>query len=688
MAEARTDIILQHTELFAREFCKAVEGMSGLSIADSTSQICEEYFSPKHKLTVLIHFTGSIQGEYAISMEEPTAMNLTGMTEHSDLIGFMKEALNVAVGACIPTLRQTFADLTFLPPLAITGDLDYPKVPSGSFYLNISQGHIQCSFVLNAMELELGEHLQQTLQRLQITSKESAIARRNIQNLMNAFPFGLAVLDELGLIMPGHSPLTAAVAGLKPNAMLPGLHLLDCVGYIDPRGLRRAEFDQWLRTCYSQYGKVEFEDLARLCPIKESRTIRDKVIHLQWIPLEDDQGHLESLAVLIEDYTEKRRLEAKALMLGQQHEQNAEMLSQIINLEPDDLTDFIYDANWLLDESKGIIKKSLLDRENLDVVYRNIHTLKGNSGQYKFRSMQILVAEIERDVAILREERVQENSRVSKILKGIEEADSYLRRLEDLRIKLAVKSESLENKVTRNQHSIMVPLQEVRQAANVLQNLLEESRKICEHKELIEQLEFASADVSRLILVDVRQYDELLNASIERIANRLNKSVKFEIIGQALLDIEVFRKIQQALVHLINNSVDHGVESVRQRLSIGKPAAGLVQVRWLPGKGMMRVEFSDDGAGINTEAIRKKILEIGGTPPDNEDELFQWIFKPGFTTKNSVSETSGRGIGMDVVRSNMEELGGSVHVRSIPGEGTCFTLDFPQSPLPFRGVGP
>lgn len=688
MTEARADMILEHARYFADQFCKAVEGMSGVGLQDSSPLVRESAFQPEYELIVMIHFTGSIQGEYAISMDPATAQTVARFPSRSDYMGFLKEALNVAVGSSILRLRQNFADLTFLPPLAVLGELEYPYVPSGSLFLHTTSGEVQCSFVLNAMELELGEHLQAALKQLQNSTRESNIAKRNMQSMLSAFPFGLTVLDDIGLIMPGHSPATAAVVGLKPGTIVSGMHILDCIGFIDPRGQRRHEFDQWLRTCFQQFERMEFEDLVRLCPIGESRTSRDKVIHLKWIPMEDDQSRLEAISVLIEDYTEKRRLEAKALLIGQQHEQNAELLSQIINLEPEEITDFIYDSTWLLEESKRILQQTALDREFVDTIYRNIHTLKGNSGQFKFRSLQTLVADIEREIALVRDENEPDSARISKILRGIEEADGYLHKLEDLRIKLASKTETLENKITRSQPSILVPLQGVRHAAQLLEQLLEAGRKLCEHKELIQQLECASADVSRLVFVDVRQYDELLHAAIERIANRMNKSVRLEIQGQARLDIEVFRKIQQALVHLINNSIDHGIESVRQRLNVGKPAAGLVRVAWMPQKDRMRIEFSDDGAGIDTELIRAKIEATGETAPQSEYDLCQWIFKPGFTTKTFVSDTSGRGIGMDVVRSNLEELGGTVFVKSLLGKGTTFLLEFPQSLPVFMGAGP
>jgi two-component system, chemotaxis family, sensor kinase CheA len=677
----QTDLLHDNTRYFAHCFCKALEDMSGVSLCAEESVFTETTFVPKYSFTVMIHFTGPIQGEYAISMQEHIASFLSRQDLRVDYVGFMKEALNVSVGNAITHLRTQFDDLTFLPPVAVFGELDYPMVPSGTTVLAFSEGSVQCSFVLNAMGLELGDHLQAALRKLQETSRESAIARRNMQSMLAAFPSGLAVLDDLGLIMPGYSKATPVTVGLKSGTVLSGMHLLDCLGMLDPKGIRHDEFDQWLSACHSHYGKVDFKDLVGLCPIAEFRSIRDRVIHLDWMPMEDDQGCLESLIVLIEDYTEKRRTEAKASILSRQHEQNAELLSQIVNLEPDEITDFVYDSTWLLEESKRILKDTTLDHQFVDTVYRNIHTLKGNSGQFKFQSLQVLAADIERDIAQARETHDTGPNRIHRILKGIEEADGYIRKLEDLRIKLAAKSETLENKIARSQPSIMVPLQEIRQAAHLLDQLLDAGRQICEHKELITQLEHASSEVSDLILVNVRQYDELLEAAIERIANRMNKSARLEITGKARVDIEVFRKIQQALVHLINNSLDHGIESVRQRLNVGKPACGLVRIAWNEVGALVSIVFSDDGAGIDPEKIRQKIEASGLSPQDwPESDLISWIFTGGFTTKDTVSETSGRGIGLDVVQTNLHELGGTVFVHSTLGKGTSFTLEFPRKP--------
>lgn len=162
----------------------------------------------------------------------------------------------------------------------------------------------------------------------------------------------------------------------------------------------------------------------------------------------------------------------------------------------------------------------------------------------------------------------------------------------------------------------------------------------------------------------------------------MNKSAHLVIEGNARVDIEVFRKIQQALVHLVNNSLDHGIEKVRDRLNAGKPASGLVRVDWETKEALVMVTFSDDGAGIDTERIRERLIGNGTNAQDFSDqELVAYIFESGFTTKDSVSDTSGRGIGLDVVKTNLEDLGGSVHVTTTRGKGTSFHLTFPQKPL-------
>ncbi|MGD9810440.1 MAG: chemotaxis protein CheA [Sphingobium sp.] len=146
------------------------------------------------------------------------------------------------------------------------------------------------------------------------------------------------------------------------------------------------------------------------------------------------------------------------------------------------------------------------------------------------------------------------------------------------------------------------------------------------------------------------------------------------------LDKTVVERLGEPLTHLIRNAVDHGIEKPEVRLAAGKPAEGKLHLSAEQRSGRIVISLSDDGAGINREVVLKKAIEKGlvapGTQLSNED-IDNLIFAPGFSTAATVSNISGRGVGMDVVRQNVKDLGGRISIESRPGEGCTFTLALP-----------
>jgi two-component system chemotaxis sensor kinase CheA len=146
------------------------------------------------------------------------------------------------------------------------------------------------------------------------------------------------------------------------------------------------------------------------------------------------------------------------------------------------------------------------------------------------------------------------------------------------------------------------------------------------------------------------------------------------------LDKIVIEQISDPLTHLVRNAVDHGIEAPDRRRQAGKPAAGRVTLRaWQQG-GNIYVEVADDGQGLDRERIQAKAVGLGFLAPDevvDDETLFAFIFRPGFSTADRVSEISGRGVGMDVVARNVEALGGSITLQSERGRGTSFRVKLP-----------
>lgn len=146
------------------------------------------------------------------------------------------------------------------------------------------------------------------------------------------------------------------------------------------------------------------------------------------------------------------------------------------------------------------------------------------------------------------------------------------------------------------------------------------------------------------------------------------------------VDKGVIEKIGDPLTHLIRNAVDHGLESTEDRLRAGKPAQGTIMLSAEQKGARIIVTVSDDGKGIDRARVRAKAIEKGIVPADavlTDEEIDQLICAPGFSTAATISNISGRGVGMDVVRSNVEALGGRVEIASVPGKGTSFTLVLP-----------
>ncbi len=168
---------------------------------------------------------------------------------------------------------------------------------------------------------------------------------------------------------------------------------------------------------------------------------------------------------------------------------------------------------------------------------------------------------------------------------------------------------------------------------------------------------------------------------VHDLCGKLEKKIELKMSGeQTELDKTVMEKIGDPLVHLVRNAVDHGIETPDKRLAAGKSETGTVHLNAYHQGGNILIEISDDGAGLNRERILAKAIERGlANSGDNlsDAEIFDFLFQPGFSTADVVSDVSGRGVGMDVVKRNITALGGAIDVESRPGNGSTFTIRLP-----------
>jgi two-component system chemotaxis sensor kinase CheA len=179
---------------------------------------------------------------------------------------------------------------------------------------------------------------------------------------------------------------------------------------------------------------------------------------------------------------------------------------------------------------------------------------------------------------------------------------------------------------------------------------------------------------------------------VRDLARSLGKDVQLVVLGEAVeLDKTILEQIGDPLVHLVRNAVDHGVESPEDRRRTGKSPSGRVTLRASNEAGNVLIEIEDDGRGLDVEALKRKAIEKGLVTPEaastmSPAEACRLVFLPGLSTAEKVTDVSGRGVGMDVVRNNIRSLQGTVDIRSTAGAGTVFSIKLPTSLIVSKGI--
>ncbi|MBA2870825.1 two-component system chemotaxis sensor kinase CheA [Anoxybacillus calidus] len=208
-----------------------------------------------------------------------------------------------------------------------------------------------------------------------------------------------------------------------------------------------------------------------------------------------------------------------------------------------------------------------------------------------------------------------------------------------------------------------------------------------ELQETVERMSRISGDLQNIILnmrmVPVETVFNRFPRMVRQLARDLGKKVNLEIIGaETELDRTVIDEIGDPLVHLLRNAIDHGIETPDVRRAKGKPEEGTIKLKAYHSGNHVFIEIEDDGAGINREKVLKKAISKGIISEQNatnltDKQVYELIFSSGFSTADKISDISGRGVGLDVVKSTIESLGGSITIDSHEGAGSVFSIQLP-----------
>ncbi|WP_175770157.1 MULTISPECIES: MCP four helix bundle domain-containing protein [Burkholderia] len=387
---------------------------------------------------------------------------------------------------------------------------------------------------------------------------------------------------------------------------------------------------------------------------------REKWLDLSWSAITDETDTVARLMLCVRDVTEIRELTAQA---GEQ-QRRLEMIGEILSISQDKFHDFVHSAKGFLSENERIIRQhERADHSIVAALFRNMHTIKGNARTYSLQHLTNIVHEAEQAYESLRHADG-----------GPEWNRDAL--MDDLsRVREAVDHYATINAVTLGRNG-----DPARHGG--ADYLMVERAHISESLRMLDGADPANAGDWHAARDSVRRLlsqfgtlgiGETLGGVIESLpslAAELGKPapvVHIDSHGHRVRG-EIAATLKNVFMHLLRNSVDHGIETSDERRAAGKAPAGTIDIAVAVGNGALRFVLGDDGRGLALDRIRAIARERGWIDDDNETALSdeavaELIFRPGFSTASAVTEVSGRGVGMDAVRNFLKRDGGDIALR-------------------------
>lgn len=397
------------------------------------------------------------------------------------------------------------------------------------------------------------------------------------------------------------------------------------------------------------------------------------------------------------------------------------------------IADFIAETSENLQNLDNELVELEGNPDNTDLlskIFRIMHTIKGTCGFFGFEKLVSVAHAAENILDRLRNKKLKVNSElISIILESIDtirkiinfivshgqepdqEYNQLIAKINKIidNQEVTLKTEDREsiptasNFVTADENREAQIIQTVKVKIEVLDRLMQQVTELVLSRNQLYELDRIvrnnkfSSSLQNLNLIISSIQELIMQTRMQPISNawvrmprmvrelsaELEKKIKLVMIGQETeLDKQVIEAIKDPLVHMIRNSADHGLEKESERIIAGKPAEGVITLKAYHSGGYVIIEVSDDGYGINIQKIKKKIVEKSLAAIDevealNDYQIMQYIFRPGFSTSESVTSISGRGVGMDVIKSSIDSIHGSVELKSTFGQGTTFTIKIP-----------
>lgn len=389
---------------------------------------------------------------------------------------------------------------------------------------------------------------------------------------------------------------------------------------------------------------------------------RVKILDLNWSPITDDQDNVVRVMLCVRDITEIKQLAAEA---GAQ-KRELEIIGQILAINQEKFHEFIDSSAKFLAENKKIITdvgadaQRRSDPEVITELFRNMHTIKGNARTYGLLHLTNMVHEAEQTYDHLRKDAdaVWDQEELLEQLASASEAIEEYARINEA--KLGRKGPGRRGGVDK---FLMVQIDHIQHAMGTLDQV--DWTNVAAVRDSVREVH------NTLALIGTEPIGSVLlgvTDSLPSLAKELGKEAPNSTIQDhgIVVKNQVADLVRNVFMHLYRNSMDHGIEPPAERLAKGKPAAGNIALELSLNDGKLQFNLRDDGRGLAVDFIRKKAIEKGLVTPEQAltpEQTAQLIFLPGFSTAETVTEVSGRGVGMDAVKSFVTREQGTIELR-------------------------
>ncbi len=538
-------------------------------------------------------------------------------------------------------------------------------------------------------------------------------------------PADLLALNELvdqveaisGVLSPKHEDLAklmnvihaytlAAIKGIVEFSVL-SENLISFIALITSESVFMDNTKTIIKLTKIQQNRIN--DLIKLFPLLQTDSSSDEVVEIASIDFEEENA--ASSKDTQNSFSNDRQIFIDFIGESREH------LSQI--------------EEHLMD-----LEKNPHEQEDIEAVFRAFHTIKGVTGFLQLTQIGELTHKTESVLEKIKTGKLEINAAITNVLlnvrdilfmaialldenvqKGIlketlQDNSVILAQLEQLMagelisidlpriekkeiVPLSVDTEK-QKSTESSDNSIKINADKIDHLINITGELLisqsllwNDDYILANHKQSfinhIDQIKRVTKDMQRISLsmrmVTIKQMFSKMRRIIRDVADKTKKEVTTILVGEDIeLDRTLVEAIHDPLMHIVRNAVDHGIEALDLRQQRGKPDVGTILLRAFYSGANVMIEISDDGAGLNKERIVKKAIEVGlitESTPIDEQTIYQLIFAPGFSTAEVVTDISGRGVGMNVVKKNLERIRGKIDVSTREGEGTTILLQVP-----------